>query len=55
MSTIRKEDAPCCRARALPDGRPVIGFCSPTCVRRPHRSVHVADVLELFPVEQPSR
>ncbi|HVM53776.1 MAG TPA: hypothetical protein VM262_11310 [Acidimicrobiales bacterium] len=35
MSRITKEEAPCCRARALPDGRPVIGFCSPECVRRP--------------------
>lgn len=32
---IRKEDAACCIARALPDGRLPIGYCSPQCVRRP--------------------
>ncbi len=32
---VSKDDAPCCLARRLPDGRPVIGFCSPECVRRP--------------------
>ncbi len=31
----RKEMAACCLARRLPDGRPVIGFCSPECERRP--------------------
>lgn len=30
-----KEHAPCCLALRLPDGRPVLGFCSPECVRRP--------------------
>lgn len=35
---IRKEDAPCCVARALPDGRLPIGFCSDACVRRPRRA-----------------
>jgi hypothetical protein len=39
--TIRKEEAPCCRARALPDGRPVIGWCSEVCVRRPRLVVPV--------------
>lgn len=33
-----KDDAPCCLARALPDGRPPIGFCSPECVRRPAKN-----------------
>lgn len=32
-----KETAPCCLAKRLPDGRPVIGFCGPECVRRPAR------------------
>lgn len=32
---LTKEAAPCCLARALPDGRPVIGYCGPDCVRRP--------------------
>lgn len=31
----RKEDAECCEAKRLPDGRPVLGFCSPECIRRP--------------------
>jgi hypothetical protein len=31
----RKEDAACCEAKRLPDGRPVLGFCSPECIRRP--------------------
>ena len=31
---LTKEPAPCCVARALPDGRPVIGFCGPDCIRR---------------------
>lgn len=31
----RKEQAKCCLAKRLPDGRPVIGFCSPECERRP--------------------
>jgi len=34
---ISKDDATCCRKRALADGRPVIGFCSPECIRRPYR------------------
>lgn len=29
-----KEQAACCVARALPDGRLPIGLCSPECVRR---------------------
>lgn len=32
---LSKDDAPCCVARRLPDGRPVIGYCSPECIRRP--------------------
>jgi hypothetical protein len=32
-----KEEAACCRAAALPDGRLPIGFCSPGCLRRPIR------------------
>lgn len=31
----RKEDAPCCVARRDDLGRLPIGFCSPSCVRRP--------------------
>jgi len=30
-----KDDVECCKAKALPDGRPVIGFCGPDCERRP--------------------
>lgn len=30
-----KEEARCCKEHALPDGRPVIGFCGPDCERRP--------------------
>ena len=30
-----KEEASCCQAHALPDGRPVIGYCGPDCERRP--------------------
>lgn len=33
-----KDTAPCCLAKRLPDGRPVIGFCGPECRRRPARS-----------------
>ena len=31
----RKEDAECCQAKTLEDGRPVIGYCGPDCIRRP--------------------
>lgn len=31
----RKEHAACCETKRLPDGRPVLGFCSPECMRRP--------------------
>lgn len=34
-SELTKDTAPCCAARALPDGRLSIGFCSPNCLRRP--------------------
>jgi hypothetical protein len=30
-----KDEAECCKAHALPDGRPVIGYCGPDCERRP--------------------
>ena len=32
---LLKEDSLCCQSRALPGGRPVIGFCSVNCARRP--------------------
>ena len=32
---ISKEAAKCCQAKALDDGRPVIGYCGPDCERRP--------------------
>lgn len=32
---LDKDEAECCKAHALPDGRPVIGYCSPDCERRP--------------------
>lgn len=31
---LTKEQAECCQAARLPDGRPPIGFCGPDCVRR---------------------
>lgn len=38
MATVvppRKEDAPCCTSRRDKLGRLPIGFCSPSCIRRP--------------------
>lgn len=32
---ITKDDAPCCAELVDELGRPVIGWCSPACVRRP--------------------
>lgn len=32
---LDKDEAECCKAHALPDGRPVIGYCGPDCERRP--------------------
>lgn len=31
----RKQDAACCIAKALPDGRLPIGWCGKSCIRRP--------------------
>lgn len=37
----RKEDAPCCEAKRDPDGRPVLGFCGPDCIRRAERDARL--------------
>lgn len=38
----RKEDAACCVARRLPDGRLPIGYCGPDCIRRVERDLRLA-------------
>lgn len=49
----RKEAAPCCQAHALPDGRPIIGYCGPNCIRRPEVWRAILDQTASLPVRAP--